>query len=159
MKIINVEDIPEESWGSPKGTFGGFGKEISLALGRDPKGADARGRHPFDLELARIPPGKKLCPFHSHSAQWEHYLVYSGKGQVRSADGYHDIKAGDSFVFGPGEPHQLLNPGDRDLVVLVVADNPVGESCHYPDSGKWLVRSPEGRLVRSESLDYFDGEE
>ena len=43
--------------------------------------------------------------------------------------------------------------------MFVVADNPVGESCYYPDSKKWLVRSPERRLIRSESLDYLDGEE
>jgi hypothetical protein len=44
-------------------------------------------------------------------------------------------------------------------VLYIVADNPIGESCHYPDSGKWMVRSPERRLLRSEPLDYFDGEE
>jgi hypothetical protein len=44
-------------------------------------------------------------------------------------------------------------------LLYVVADNPMGESCHYPDSGKWAVRSPERRLIRSEPLDYFEGEE
>jgi hypothetical protein len=46
-----------------------------------------------------------------------------------------------------------------DLVLHIVADNPVGETCHYPDSGKWLVRSPERRLIRSDAVDYYDGEE
>jgi hypothetical protein len=41
----------------------------------------------------------------------------------------------------------------------VVADNPMGESSHFPDSDKWVVRSPERRIIRSEALDYFDGEE
>lgn len=41
----------------------------------------------------------------------------------------------------------------------VVADNPIGESCHYPDSDKWLVRSPEGKVIHSDGLDYYDGEE
>jgi hypothetical protein len=44
-------------------------------------------------------------------------------------------------------------------VVCVVADNPLGESCHYPDSDKWVVRSPERRLIRSAPLEYYDGEE
>ena len=53
-----------------------------------------------------------------------------------------------------------MNDGDQeDLVLYVVADNPIGESCYYPDSQKWLVRSPERRLLRGASLDYFDGEE
>ena len=69
------------------------------------------------------------------------------------------IEPGDAFIFKPGEPHQLINDGKEDLVLYIVADNPMGESCHYPDSGKWLVHSPERRLIRSEPLDYFDGEE
>jgi hypothetical protein len=40
-----------------------------------------------------------------------------------------------------------------------VADNPIGESCHYPDSGKWMVRSPERRVIASAPLDYLEGEE
>ncbi|MBL9175611.1 MAG: cupin domain-containing protein, partial [Verrucomicrobiales bacterium] len=116
-------------------------------------------RHPFDVEICRIPPGKTNCPFHSHSAQWEFYHVLSGTGTVRHADGTSPITAGDAFVSQPDQPHQITNSGTDDLVLYVVANNPLGESCHYPDSGKWLVRSPERRIVRSESVDYYDGEE
>ena len=45
------------------------------------------------------------------------------------------------------------------MVLYVVADNPMGESCYYPDSKKWLVRLPENKLIRSGALDYYDGEE
>jgi uncharacterized cupin superfamily protein len=85
--------------------------------------------------------------------------VISGKGVVRHKDGTTPIEAGDAFIFQPGEPHQMTNDGTEDLLIYVVADNPIGESCHYPDSQKWAVRSPEGRLIRSEKLDYYDGEE
>ena len=77
----------------------------------------------------------------------------------RDRNGKTAIEPGDAFIFRPGEPHQLINDGTEDLVIYVVADNPIGESCHYPDSNKWLVRSPERRLTRSEGLDYYDGEE
>jgi hypothetical protein len=40
-----------------------------------------------------------------------------------------------------------------------VADNPIGESTHYPDSQKWAVRSPQRQVVRSIGLDYYEGEE
>ena len=116
-------------------------------------------RHPFDVEILRIPPGQKPYPYHSHSAQWEFYHVISGKGVVRDEDGTTPVAAGDAFIYEPGQPHQLVNDGTEDLLVYVIADNPVGESCHYPDSNKWVVRSPERRLMRSEPLDYFDGEE
>ena len=159
MRIINTNTLPELAWTSPKGKYAQFGKEVSEALGRDPHSTDLLDRHPFDVEITRIPPGKSACPFHSHSAQWEFYHVISGSGVVRHQDGSTPITAGDAFLFKPGEPHQLVNDSASDLVLYIVADNPMGESCYYPDSGKWLVRSPERRLLRSESLDYFDGEE
>ena len=109
MRKINIKDIAEESWTSPKGKFGGASKEISVALGRKPLSRDLNERHPFDIEICRIPPGKSHCPYHSHSAQWEFYHVISGKGIVRHADGTTSIEAGDAFIFGPGEAHQLSN--------------------------------------------------
>jgi len=42
--------------------------------------------------------------------------------------------------------------------MYVIADNPIGESWFYPDSGKWGVQSPKRRLMRSDDLEYFDGE-
>lgn len=159
MRKVNTNEIPEESWVSPKGKFACAGREISEALGRKPQSTDLRERHPFDVEICRIPPGKSAYPYHSHSAQWEFYHVITGSGLVRHQDGTTPIRTGDAFLFEPGEPHQLTNDGSEDLVVYVVADNPIGESCHYPDSGKWLVRSPERRLIRSAPLDYYDGEE
>lgn len=159
MKVINSNDIAPETAESPRGNYGGMFQGLSLALGRSETSTDLNERHPFDVEITRIPAGKKLCPFHSHSAQWEFYHVTGGQGFVRHAEGETSIGPGDTFIFKPGEPHQLRAADEADLTFLVVADNPIGESCHYPDSGKWLVRSPERRLIRSESLNYFDGEE
>ena len=159
MKKINTSQIGEDAWISPKGRFAGAGKQISEALGRKPKSTDLMERHPFDVEICRIAPGQTPYPYHSHSAQWEFYHVIAGRGVVRDQDGTTSIETGDAFIYPPRQPHQITNDGGEDLILYVVADNPIGESCHYPDSGKWLVRSPEGRLIRSEGLDYYDGEE
>jgi uncharacterized cupin superfamily protein len=159
MRKVNIHQLKEETWSSPKGKFVAFGKEVSEALGRKPLSMDLRERHPFDIEICRIPPGKTPYPYHSHSAQWEFYQVVSGCGSIRHKDGLSAVQEGDAFIFPPGEPHQILNDSGVDLVVLVVADNPIGESCHYPDSNKWLVRSPERRMVRSGDVEYYDGEE
>jgi uncharacterized cupin superfamily protein len=160
MRKINTKNTAEQAWFSPKKTFGGYAIEISEELGRKPDSTDVMERHPFDVELARIPPSIKVFPYHSHSAQWEFYHVVSGKGSVRHEGGTTLVEAGDAFIFKPGEAHQLVNESDtEDLVYYCVADNPIGESCFYPDSGKWLVRSPERRLIRSGAIDYFDGEE
>ena len=159
MRKVNTNEIGEIPWSSPKGRFVGAGKEISEALGRNPKSLDLSERHPFDVELLRVPPGATPYPFHSHSAQWEFYHVVSGSGIVRHDEGNTPIVTGDAFIFKPGEAHQIVNDSPDDLVVYVVADNPIGESHYYPDSKKWAARSPERRVMRSEPLDYFDGEE
>lgn len=158
MKVVNARDIPELEWWSPKRRFGGYGKQVSEALGRQRDSTDLVERHPFDVEIQRIPPGVASCPYHSHSARWEFYHVISGSGIVRHEAGETRVEAGDTFLFKPGEAHLLRNDGNADFVLFVVADNPFGESCYYPDSKKWAVESPDA-IVRSESLDYYDGEE
>lgn len=159
MLKVNTNELDEFSWSSPKGKFAGAGKEISEALGRKPQSTDMQERHPFDVEICRIAPGKAPCPYHSHSAQWEFYHVISGSGIVRHKDGTTAIKPGDAFIFKPGEPHQIFNDGTQDLILYIVADNPTGESCHYPDSKKWSVPLPGRTIIRSDSLGYYDGEE
>ena len=47
----------------------------------------------------------------------------------------------------------------EDMIVYVVADNPIGDTYYQPDSNKWGVPIPERRCVRSQPVDYFDGEE
>ena len=159
MRKINTDELDELTWTSPKGRFAGAGKQVSEALGRQPTSTDLLERHPFDVEILRVPPGVSPYPYHSHAQQWEFYHVVSGRGTVRDDEGRTPVEAGDAFIFKPGEAHQFINDGTEDLVVYVIADNPFGESTHYPDSAKWTVRSPERRTIRSEDLDYFDGEE
>jgi hypothetical protein len=70
MRKINTNEMEEISWASPKEKFQGFGKEVSEGLGRKPGSTDLLERHPFDVEILRIAPGKTPYPYHSHSAQW-----------------------------------------------------------------------------------------
>ena len=159
MHKVNTAQIVEVTWSSPKGKFVGAGKEVSEELDRKPESTDLNERHPFDVEICRIPPGQTPYPYGSHSAQWEFYHVISGSGVVRHKDGTTPIESGDAFIFKPGEPHQLINNSTQDLILYVVADNAIGDSAYFPDSNKWLVFSPERRVIRSDALDYFDGEE
>jgi uncharacterized cupin superfamily protein len=166
MRKINLQDVPEQERKSPKGKFGRVSKNISIALGREPESLDLSKRHPFDVALVRIPKGKSLCPYHAHAAESELYLVVSGRGNVRDKDGITEVGPGDAFFFQPGEAHQLSNAGDEDCVYYVIADNPrsggtTGDSCYYPDSGKWAVarEGSEELIVKGTEADYFDGEE
>jgi len=166
MRKINLKEVPEQERKSPKGKFGRFSKNISIALGREPESLDLSKRHPFDLALVRIPKGKTLCPYHAHAAESELYLVVSGCGSVRDKDVMTEVGPGDAFLFQPGEAHQLSNAGDEDFVYYVIADNPrsggtTGDSCYYPDSGKWAVTT-DGHaevILKGNETDYFEGEE
>jgi len=166
MRKVNLKHVPDQERKSPRGKFGRITKNISVALGREPESLNLSNRHPFDLALVRIPKGKTLCPYHAHAAETELYLVASGRGSVRDKDGNTEVGPGDAFLFQPGEAHQLSNAGDEDFVYYVIADNPrsggaTGDSCYYPDSGKWAVvnDSLEEIVVKGTETDYFDGEE
>ena len=167
MNKVNLNEIKEDPWQSPKGKFAVTFKGISEALSRGRTRESGHRvstgeRWPFDLEWNRMPPGKPNFPFHAHSAQWEMYLIVSGKATVRDQNGTTEVAAGDAFIFGPNEPHQITNSGDEDLIYYVIADNPIGESGYYPDSGKWKMNktSQADRVViKGQEADYFDGEE
>jgi len=161
MRKVNLKNVDERERTSPKGRFHKFSKDISIALGRDPESLDLPKRHPFDLALVRIPKGKTYCPYHSHSSETEMYLVVSGRGNVRDANGTTEVGPGDAFLFSPGEAHQLSATDNEDFVYYVIADNPRGDSCFYPDSGKFAVCKEEGEevIVKGVEADYFDGEE
>jgi uncharacterized cupin superfamily protein len=161
MRKVNLSKVNEQERKSPKEKYHKFVKDVSIALGRDRDSLDLARRHPFDLAVARIPKGKSYCPYHSHSAESELYLVISGRGSIRDKDGTTEVGPGDAFFFGPGQAHELANAGKEDFTYYVIADNPRGDSCFYPDSGKWAVATEgtEEIIVKGKEADYFEGEE
>jgi uncharacterized cupin superfamily protein len=161
MRKVNLKDVTEQERKSPTGKFHKFVKDVSVALGREPDSLDLAKRQSFDLAVVRIPTGKSYCPYHSHSAESEFYVVISGRGKVRDKEGTKEVGAGDAFFFPPGEAHALSNTGQEDFVYYVIADNPRGDSCFYPDSGKWAVQkeNAEEVIVSGREADYYEGEE
>lgn len=147
---------------SPKGVFECHSREMSKFLTVDSKAPLRHGKvppaRPFEVDLVRIPPGKKLCPRHTHSAQWEYYIVVSGRGQMLQAADEPSIpmEPGDHLMQPPGWPHTVENNGAEDLCYYVIANNPVDETAYYPDSDKWSAARHVFRMVEA---DYFDGEE
>ncbi|MCX6955266.1 MAG: cupin domain-containing protein [Verrucomicrobia bacterium] len=157
MHHAHIPSLPWEEQHSPGKKFHSYCRNVSLAMGGIRNGGLWAGGHPFDVQIRRIPPGAAICPFHSHLAQWEIFVVQSGNGTVRAGSETHMVKTGEVFVHPPGEPHQLTNTGSTDLEVLIVADNPQLDGCHYPDSNKWALRP--GKIFRLTEVGYFDGEE
>lgn len=157
MKKINTSKIRWTKYSSPGGKYQLSWKQISEKLG-DARNAWPKGGHPFNVELNQLPPGKAACPFHSHTTQWELFMIVSGRGTVRAGNRKHAVEAGDAFMHPPGEAHQIINTGRQDLIFYIVADNPPVDIFHYPDAGKWGLR-PHGKYFRMAEADYYDGEE
>lgn len=148
---VNLSEIEEEGRASPKEKYGLSWKDISAAL-------DIEGQ-PFEVEWARLGPGKTNFPCHAHQVQWEFYMVVHGLGAVRRDDKWFDVGPGDAFVQPPGTAHQIRNASEKeDLIYYVIADNPVSDPVYYPDSNKWLIRPPRV-LGRMTEASYYDGEE
>lgn len=158
MPHVHIPSLPWEEAKSPGGTFRSSFRNVSVALGGIRNGGLPVGGHPFDVQFRRIPPGAAVCPFHSHLAQWELFVVQSGTGTVRAGELREPVRPGDVFIHPPGEPHQLLNTGAVDLEVMIIADNPELDAFYYPDSNKWGLRPP-GKYFRMTEVGYFDGEE
>ncbi len=161
MGKINETEVPAQHQVSPKGSFEVTHKHISMEMrgGENYFTGPWEGGPPFDVELARIPPGKKNYPYHSHTCQWEYYIFLSGSGKFRDENNeIHAIAPGDHFQFATGQAHQVLNDGDSDLVFYVIANNTPVEICRYPDTGKTLIL-PDRELGYMQEAGYYDKEE
>lgn len=158
MTKIHVPDLPWTEQRSPKGKFARSFRRPSQAMGSKPDTGTWGGGWPFELDQFRVPPGATNYPFHSHSAQWEFYLVTQGTGEVRTPEGTTAIRAGDAFLTPPGEAHSVSNTGTEPLEFWVISDNPIADDCHYPDSGKVAVTTL-AKAFRPVFTEYYDGEE
>ncbi len=159
MKKISITAIPVEHRCSPKGRFELHRQHISLALGGIKDKGPWAGGHPFDIELAKLPPGKTNFPMHSHAAQTELYIILSGAGILRGESGGEErLSAGDHVICHPGDAHQIENDGPEPLVFYVITDHHPADVGTYTRTGKrWL--NPERRVVTVEDVDYYAGEE
>lgn len=115
-----------------------------------------------------LAPGKRSCPYHSHYAEEEMFVILAGEGTLRVAGEMIPIRAGDVIDIPPGPeyPHQIINTSDAPLRYLSISTQKRPEVCEYPDSGKYALYTGDkrglvagGRLHRADSdLDYWDAE-
>jgi uncharacterized cupin superfamily protein len=129
----------------------------------------ARGTaaHKLGASIDTVAPGMRSCPYHSHHAQEEMFVILEGEGTLRVAGEMLPLKAGDIAFIPPGPeyPHQIINTSAAPLKYLSISTRDMPEICEYPDSNKFLAMasSEEGKrfdaLHRSGgNLDYWDGE-
>ncbi len=159
MQKVNLNDIPWRERKSPKRKYHRFLRDVALAFQSPKTGPKPTAQPPFEVELVRLPPGAKNFPFHSHATEWEFYLIVSGTGKVRAGKLTRALQAGDCVLNPPGEPHQIINTSEEDLLYYVIANNAPADFYHYPDSDKWGFSLEHLGYFRIRKANYFDGEE
>jgi mannose-6-phosphate isomerase-like protein (cupin superfamily) len=71
------------------------------------------------LAMARLAPGKEI---EAHVDPMEEiYFVLSGTGQMRVDGEATQVKPGDATWIPTGSSHSLMNNGEEDCLILVVA--------------------------------------
>ena len=86
-----------------------------------------------------VPPGKRSCPFHSHSGEEEMFFIVKGRGTLRYGNETRALRAGDFICCptgGPETAHQIVNDSDAELGYISVSTMRDAEVCEYPDSKK-----------------------
>jgi uncharacterized cupin superfamily protein len=156
---LHPDDLPWEEWKSRKGKFRGASKELSIALAQTATSPRVSGGHPFDLELSKLAPGETGCPFSPPTPRSGRCFSSSrAEARVRAGDETHLFRAGDVVLHPPGEAHQIINAGERDLVFYLIADNPPVDYWEYPDSKNGGCGRNENSSAPPTSIDW-DGEE
>jgi len=131
----------------------------------------AIGARQLGYNLTVLPPGSAQCPFHSHRAEEEMFLILDGEGELRFGDQRHPLRRHDVVACPTGGPevaHQIINTGTVPLRYLAVCTLSSTEVCEYPDSGKLGVFAQASaatgvaglrRMFRDEAnVDYDDRE-
>lgn len=122
------------------------------------------GARQLGYNLTVLPPGRVQCPFHSHRAEEEMFLILDGEGEFRFGDERYPIRRHDVIACPAGGPevaHQIVNTGSETMRYLALSTMSKVEVCEYPDSGKVGIYARGVRkLFRAEdTVDYYDREE
>ncbi|MBN9606431.1 MAG: cupin domain-containing protein [Actinomycetales bacterium] len=136
---------------------GGFGYAKRVVV--------AKPGNQLQVAFLEIPPGRSAYPYHWHEGVTEVYVILSGRGRVRSAEGEFEVGPGEVVAFppGPAGAHRMTNLSASEPLRYVDLDSTADPDVyHYPDSGKtgWASSSAgrEAFFRDDEAVDYYDGE-
>ena len=126
------------------------------------------GARKLGYNLTELPPGKAQCPFHSHRAEEEMFLILDGEGELRYGAERYKIRKHDVIACPTGDrstAHQIINTGDATLRYIALSNLSEIEVCESPDSNKTGVHAddPSGpgvhKMYPSDSaVDYYHNE-
>ena len=124
------------------------------------------GARKLGYNLTELPPGKAQCPFHSHRAEEEMFLILEGEGELRFGDQRYSIRKHDVIACPTGGSdlaHQIINTGHTTMRYLALSNRADVEVCEYPDSNKVAIYADEPpalrKMFRGETtVGYYDRE-
>lgn len=126
------------------------------------------GARRLGYNLTELPPGKAQCPFHSHHAEEEVFLILEGEGELRFGSQKYRIRKHDVIACPTGGAevaHQIINTGSTTMRYLALSNIAAMDVCQYPDSGKVGVFVDEQgatglrKMFRSDTtVEYYDRE-
>jgi len=108
---------------------------------------DLFGLMNFGVNLTRLPPGAISALRHAHTKQDEFIYILAGRPVLRTDAGDTPLGPGmcAGFRAGSGNAHQLINPGDEDVLYLEVGDRSPGDAATYPDDDLQAVLAADGK--------------
>lgn len=126
------------------------------------------GARKLGYNLTELPLGKAQCPFHSHRAEEEMFLILTGEGELRYGSEHHRIQKHDVIACPAGDAttaHQIINTGSTIMRYLSLSNMSDLEVCEYPDSNKTGVYAEASdssgirKIFHSETtVGYYDRE-
>lgn len=126
------------------------------------------GARQLGYNVTELPPGKAQCPFHSHRAEEEMFLILEGEGELRFGAAKYSIRKHDVIACptgGADVAHQIVNTGSTTMRYLSLSNMADVEVCEYPDSNKVGVFASapgtpklSGMHRANEAVHYYDGE-
>jgi len=115
--------------------------------------------------MCEVEPGSKLWPYHAHHANEEWVIVLRGEPTLRTPEGEHALKEGDVVAFPRGKDgaHQIINPTESPVRVLMLSSRVGPDIVEYLDTGKVYATDPAGETIMfarpGPTPDYWEGEE
>jgi uncharacterized cupin superfamily protein len=108
--------------------------------------AAAAGARELGVTLYELEPRAAVAPYHVHHANEELMVVLSGRPRLRTPAGERELEPGAVVAFprGPDGAHQVTNPGEEPVRVLLVSTMNFPDIAEYPDTGAVLAMSAPG---------------
>ena len=104
MKLTTLNQLPIESVSHNSA----IAKQVMLRMGDIP--------HLTNFSQARFRPGQ-VAAAHAHTDMHEVFFVESGEGTIAIDGTPYALKPGVCVAVAPSETHEVVNTGDRDLIL------------------------------------------